>query len=44
VGAAVSADSVEVTVDLAANMSRAEVLMNLRAIENWIVSHNWPPA
>ena len=44
VGAATAADNVEVTVDLAANMSRAEVLQALRYIENWIISHNWPPA
>ncbi len=44
VGAAVAADSLEVTIDLAANMTRNEVLLNLKAIERWILHGQWPPA
>ena len=44
VGAATVSDSLEMTVDLAANFSRAEVLQALRMIENWILTKNWPPA
>jgi hypothetical protein len=44
VGAATNADDVEVTVDLAKSLSKAEVLDKLDEIKNWIVKGNWPPA
>lgn len=44
VGAATNADSVEVTFDLAANMTKEEVLLALQMIENYILSHKFPPA
>lgn len=44
VGAAVNADTVEVTIDLAGNMSRADFLRALDAISNYVMRINWPPA
>lgn len=44
VGAATAADSIEVTVDLAVGLQKAEVLLQLRKIENHILKGNWPPA
>lgn len=44
VGAAVAADSVELTVDLAANMSKLDVLEALELIERKIMNGQWPPA
>lgn len=44
VGAAVAADSVELTVDLAASLSKQEVLKALKQIEIHITKGNWPPA
>lgn len=44
VGAAVAADSVELTVDLAANMGKAEVLQALEYIKKSIIADVWPPA
>lgn len=43
-GGATDSDDFEFTVDLADAPSREQVLLALRMIENWIVSHNWPPA
>lgn len=44
VGAATAADNVELTVDLAANMTKHEVLVALDQIKNAVVKANWPPA
>lgn len=44
VGAAVATDAVEVTVDLAVNLSKEDVLLALEKIQNHIVQGNWPPA
>lgn len=44
VGSAVAADSVEVTVDLAASLDRENVLRALDTIKAHIVKGNWPPA
>lgn len=35
---------VEVVVDLAKNLTKAEVLQLLEMIENHIIKGNWPPA
>lgn len=54
VGAANNSDTFEFTVDLAASINddkggtrkptKEEVLLALEQIENYIVSHQWPPA
>lgn len=44
VGAATSADDVELTVDLTKSLTKAEVLDKIEEISNWIVKGNWPPA
>ena len=44
VGSAVAADSVEVTVDLAATLSKNDVLLALERIQRKIIKGNWPPA
>lgn len=44
VGAAVSSDSVELTIDLASNLTREDVLLALEKIEQHITNGNWPPA
>ena len=44
VGAATSADNVELTFDLAVNLSKQDVLQALRMFENHIVKSKWPPA
>ena len=44
VGAAVATDSIELTVDLAANVTREDVLLALEKFEMYIVKGNWPPA
>lgn len=44
VGAAVAADSVELTVDLASGLTREDVLLALEKIEMHIIKGNWPPA
>lgn len=54
-GAATNSNTVELTVDLATTqvtdpsgstrtISREEVIIALQQLENWILSHNWPPA
>lgn len=43
-GAAVSSDGVEVTVDLAVSFTKAEVVLALEMIMDWIIKGNWPPA
>lgn len=44
VGSAVSADSVEVTFDLASGLSRADVWLALEKIQMHIMSDIFPPA
>lgn len=44
VGAAVAADGVELTVDLATITSKEQVLIALECIEAHIIKGNWPPA
>lgn len=44
VGSAVSADGVELTVDLAVSLTKNEVLLALDMFKNHIVKGNWPPA
>lgn len=44
VGAAVSSDNVELTVDLAVSLSKEDVLLALDKIYGHIVKGNWPPA
>lgn len=44
VGAAVAVDSVELTVDLASNLTREDVLLAIEKIQNYITQGNWPPA
>lgn len=44
VGSAVSSDSVELTVDLASNLTREDVLLALEKIKQHIFKGNWPPA
>lgn len=44
VGAAVAADGVEVTFDLAVSLTRQDVLDALDAIKRHIIKGNFPPA
>lgn len=44
VGAAVAADGVELTVDLATVSSKEQVLLAIEYIKAWIIKGNWPPA
>lgn len=44
VGAAVSSDNIELTIDLAANLTREDVLLALEKFEAHIFKGNWPPA
>jgi len=44
VGAAIATDSIELTVDLAANVTREDVLLALEKFEMYIIKGNWPPA
>lgn len=44
VGSATAADNIELTVDLATNLTKAEVLLALEMLENHIVKYGWPPA
>lgn len=44
VGSATSADNVEITIDLAANMQKSEVLDSIEKIKNYIFNNQWPPA
>lgn len=43
-GAASPTKDVEIVVDLAKNLTKAEVLQALEYIENHIIKGNWPPA
>lgn len=44
VGSATAADGIELTVDLAVNLEKDEVLRALDMIKNHIVKGDWPPA
>lgn len=44
VGSATASDNIELTVDLAVNLSREDVLLALRKFEMFIMKGNWPPA
>lgn len=44
VGAATASDSVELTVDLAVNLTREDVLLAIEKIERKVIEGNWPPA
>lgn len=44
VGSAVAADDIELTVDLAKNLTKSEVLIKLDELKNHITKGNWPPA
>lgn len=44
VGAATAADNIELTVDLAVNITKEDVLLALEKLENHIVKYGWPPA
>ena len=43
-GAATASDNIELTVDLAVNLSREDVLLAIGKFEMWIMKGNWPPA
>lgn len=43
-GSVSPAANVEVVIDLAANMTRSEVLIKLEEISEYILEHKWPPA
>ena len=44
VGAAVAADGVELTFDLAVGLTKSEVLQAIDMIKNHIIKGNFPPA
>lgn len=44
VGSAVAADNIELTVDLAANLTREDILLALEKFENHILKGLFPPA
>lgn len=44
VGSATAADNIELTVDLAVSLTKAEVLGKLDELKNHILKGNWPPA
>jgi len=44
IGAAVASDSMELTVDLASNLTKEDVLMGLEKLRHHILKGNWPPA
>lgn len=44
VGAAVAADNMEFTFDLAAGLTKEDVLLGLEKIWNWVYKGNFPPA
>lgn len=41
---ATTSKDVELVVDLAASLTKSEVLMKLDEIKGWITKGNWPPA
>lgn len=44
VGSATVADNIEMTVDLAVNLQKSEVLQALEMLQNHILTYGWPPA
>lgn len=44
VGSATAADNIELTVDLAVSLTKNEILLALKALENHILKGNYPPA
>jgi hypothetical protein len=44
VGAAVATDSMEFTIDLAANLTKEQVVLGLECITQAIMKDQWPPA
>ena len=44
VGSAVAADNIELTVDLAASLTKEDVLLALEKFKSHIIKGNWPPA
>lgn len=44
VGSATASDNVELTVDLAVSLTKAEVLQIIEMFENHILKGQWPPA
>lgn len=44
VGSATAADGIELTVDLAVGLTKAEVVLALEHFKNHIIEGNWPPA
>lgn len=44
VGSATAADNIELTVDLAANVTKEDVILALQKLENHIMKYGWPPA
>lgn len=44
VGSATASDNIELTVDLAASLTKNEVILALEMLQNWILKGNWPPA
>ena len=44
VGSATSADDIEITVDLAVNLTKEDVMLALEKFKDHIFKGNWPPA
>lgn len=44
VGAAVAAESIELTVDLASSLTKEDVVLALDKLKAHIINGNWPPA
>jgi hypothetical protein len=44
VGAATATKSMEFTFDLAASLTKDDILRALKSIENYILNHQFPPA
>lgn len=44
VGAAIAVDSMEFTIDLAANLTKEQVILGLECISQAIMKDQWPPA
>lgn len=44
VGSATAADNIELTFDLAVNLTKEDLLLALEKFENHIIKMQWPPA
>lgn len=44
VGSPTVSNDIELTVDLAKNLDKNDVLVKLQELTNYILEHNWPPA